>query len=377
MAETALTRPALYYPFIHIRSEHWLKLTLLCFPKVVRMIPYGEYAPEDAPEIQRYVEPTPRDRLLDSRGTAAESAIVAQRRLLKDIKENEKFIAKTYARAQGGERYLIHDAKMEPGLRAYLLKKGLAWPDTDAAAVGHRSWLGLHPLLGTAIMSCIGLAIADQYGFDIVTDQTATHETVISSSQEQIFERLLGSAAPPSPTQQATANELGQLVIGMTGLNLQAIQPADIIELQAEKQDFRNFRRLLLERATEIGNIPDARERRDRLQPVAEEIIQAWHDYRRALPKRIANVLFDVSNVKVPEVLTSAFAHATTALVAGTTAGLVVGMLAYSGLRIYDDYKKRRESPHRWLSCIVSAQNPAALLACPLGLETHSGLPDQ
>jgi hypothetical protein len=31
-AHNPLQRAALYYPYIHIRSEHWLKATLLCAP---------------------------------------------------------------------------------------------------------------------------------------------------------------------------------------------------------------------------------------------------------------------------------------------------------------------------------------------------------
>jgi hypothetical protein len=46
-------RPALYYPYIHIRSEHWLKATLLCAPMVKRIVP-DDYAPEDLPNIVKY-----------------------------------------------------------------------------------------------------------------------------------------------------------------------------------------------------------------------------------------------------------------------------------------------------------------------------------
>ena len=63
----------------------------------------------------------------------------------------------------------------------------------------------------------------------------------------------------------------------------------------------------------------------------------------------------------------------TTAVVAGTTAGLAIGMLTYSGLRIYDDYRQRTKSPDRWLSRITSAQRAEGLLACPLGLDTDVG----
>src|ERR1035437_3666125 len=104
MPAIAIARPALYYPYIHIRSENWLKATLLCFPKVFRMIPYGEYAPEDTPQIQRYVRANERgERLLDSRGTAAEYALVAQQNLLQKIQAHEEFITKTSA-------HLPHDS---------------------------------------------------------------------------------------------------------------------------------------------------------------------------------------------------------------------------------------------------------------------------
>ena len=46
-AGVALDRDALYYPFIHITDVNWLKATLLCFPRVRRMVP------------QSYVPPTP------------------------------------------------------------------------------------------------------------------------------------------------------------------------------------------------------------------------------------------------------------------------------------------------------------------------------
>ena len=47
-------QPALYYPYIHIRSENWLKATLLCVPAVKRIVP-SNYAPEDDAAIIPYV----------------------------------------------------------------------------------------------------------------------------------------------------------------------------------------------------------------------------------------------------------------------------------------------------------------------------------
>jgi hypothetical protein len=56
-SEDVLSEPsvhaALYYPYIHIRSEHWLKATLLYAPAVKRIVP-EQYMPEDHPSILRY-----------------------------------------------------------------------------------------------------------------------------------------------------------------------------------------------------------------------------------------------------------------------------------------------------------------------------------
>src|SRR5215210_7177285 len=38
---------ALYYPYIHMRNEDWLKGTLLFFPHIVRMLP-STFTPKDS-----------------------------------------------------------------------------------------------------------------------------------------------------------------------------------------------------------------------------------------------------------------------------------------------------------------------------------------
>ncbi len=48
-------RPALYYPYIHIRSEDWLKATLLCVPVVKRLVP-ETYDPEDTGDIAPFAK---------------------------------------------------------------------------------------------------------------------------------------------------------------------------------------------------------------------------------------------------------------------------------------------------------------------------------
>jgi hypothetical protein len=76
-------RPALYYPYIHIRSERWLKATLLRMPTVKRIVP-EQYTPEDKPAITAYTNTIgPYGQLLQSVPSYTPAAGDAQGRLLR------------------------------------------------------------------------------------------------------------------------------------------------------------------------------------------------------------------------------------------------------------------------------------------------------
>jgi hypothetical protein len=91
-------RPALYYPYIHIRSERWLKATLLCMPTVKRIVP-DDYTPEDEPAITPYTTITgPYGKLLQTVPAYTPATDHAQRRLLNKIVENARTIDNKYSR---------------------------------------------------------------------------------------------------------------------------------------------------------------------------------------------------------------------------------------------------------------------------------------
>lgn len=52
--ETPAKRGALYYPYIHIHNENWLKATLLCFGQVRRIVP-DSFTVRDMATIRPYV----------------------------------------------------------------------------------------------------------------------------------------------------------------------------------------------------------------------------------------------------------------------------------------------------------------------------------
>src|SRR5260370_11897716 len=106
-------RPALYYHYSHIRSEHWLKGTLLCVPTVKRIVPEG-YVPEDIPLIRKYAEiEGPNGALLQAVPASSQAANDAQLRLLENLREHEAEIQRKFARQRSPppDAYWTPDAK--------------------------------------------------------------------------------------------------------------------------------------------------------------------------------------------------------------------------------------------------------------------------
>jgi hypothetical protein len=50
-----MQKPALYYPYIHIRDEQWLKTAALYWPSVYSMVPAG-YRRKDSPTAARFYD---------------------------------------------------------------------------------------------------------------------------------------------------------------------------------------------------------------------------------------------------------------------------------------------------------------------------------
>src|SRR5262249_59190226 len=89
----------LYYPYIHIRSEDWLKATLLYAPTVTRIVP-NEYTPEDQGNITPYTMISgPYGKLLQPVSEAdMDAAKRAQHKLTKRLEEHHDEIMKRYSK---------------------------------------------------------------------------------------------------------------------------------------------------------------------------------------------------------------------------------------------------------------------------------------
>lgn len=362
---TEQLRPALYYPYIHIRSERWLKATLLCVPSVKRIVPQ-EYSPEDEPTITRYTTITgPHGTLLQSVPSYTQAADAAQHRLLDILQENATTIDAKYGRtrAPAVDDYWIHKAKFVDTLLDHLLRHQLAWPSVPGHPVGNRMWYALHPTLGKAIMTTLGLSIARDEHYDIVTSDGKYHEALLATKEEAIFETLLrGYSNSETNTLAQTRRELGQMVIILSGVNFDALLPERIPELQASPR-FRTFQQLLRASASTFNQDIDDREYRDQLRQEANQIVTAWQETKHDVSKDLREVLFEgvalgaealKTVIKGPEMLEL-----------GIVGGIGLWRVASKVFGLFE----RRERAHHYLTDVLQAQHPVLKLMYPLGIQ--------
>jgi hypothetical protein len=50
-----MQKPALYFPYVHIRDDEWLKAAALYWPSVHRLVPHG-YAKHDSVTAQVFMD---------------------------------------------------------------------------------------------------------------------------------------------------------------------------------------------------------------------------------------------------------------------------------------------------------------------------------
>lgn len=354
MMTTVLERDALYYPNIRVPSENWLKSTLLCFPHVRRIVP-GGYWPNDQKSIIPFGEtegigglPLLINEQPDGDASRIEQRLLAEKIQAKRMYFENHFSQESFRREHPSSpsNYRIYYLKIDEVLKQCLLELKLAWEDEP-------EWFSLHPRLGRAVMATIAIAVANDRGFDIVTNDNLVHRSVCTQRQADVFDELTETLSyEPAQVQQGMVDELSAVFM-TTFFNVSKLSIRQIIELQRNKMDLRRFKDAILPIAQRIPDISDPIERQRRLKNSAAEINNEWKKYKRSLPRFAVEAIFDAREIKIPAAV-SAFL-AMSSLPIGVGEGIAVGLTSFVGLQVWQKYQKNIDSPYKYLSRIHRA----------------------
>ncbi|MFJ4901116.1 DUF6236 family protein [Streptomyces sp. NPDC088727] len=212
---------ALYYPYIHVRDERWLKAAALYWPRIARVVPQGyPIADTDTARVLDdelgLIVPVPPDaaartvapvflEVLDAhhdRLVAALGGPVARSRI------GDATIA-PYAGARhqvNAGLAAVHRDEMAAGLGDALISAGLAVEATRASPGGGPllHWIAMHPRLAWIYKCVLSAQIAETGQFTPATDQDDAHLSLHKWSGDLLLSALAGTphddGALPDPT---------------------------------------------------------------------------------------------------------------------------------------------------------------------------------
>lgn len=351
----AANRYALYYPYIHIRDENWLKGTLLGFQQVRRIVP-NKFTIKDQAITRAYTELNgPNGQpLLQSVFIEASQVRESQEWLHKKILEHIDALVAAYSEEktpeeqQGGPgAFEMHVGKfLDYGLLELLRSKSLAWHSREPSEPDAPDWVTMHPKMGSAMMSILALAVARLEGLSVVTPSDRLHHELLANQEERVFEKLLDVPLPPgaAPPEAVTVEELSHVVI-TTGFDLTRLTPAQIGELLKQGKDLRAFRKAVAGFAARIPAGLGPGEREARLKQEAQAVLEEWAKYTAVLPPFAKEALVDSALDKAPEVIKAGLAAGALAAVASLP-GLLLSAGIAAGIKMF----RKRDTPLRFLS---------------------------
>lgn len=274
--------PALYFPYIHIRDDDWLKAAALYWPHISRIVPSG-YPKRDSRTASIFADASVlRD---ENPGWLFESSAS---HFLDALRENIDVVAKRYRIDQaddvdnptglnaGGnwqapDLAWIHLRKFPPGVMNELSDRRVAirgrgqWLNhTDP-----NDWIGLHPALAGAYMTVLANQISEKGAFEPLTDQSDLRVATPNDDVDAALRLLLGRSEMGRATSaEATETYVMLAMQQVLPANLKGVTPEKIIDVRnkvhAELADFRNYVAGMQQELMILSQIPSERHRLER-----------------------------------------------------------------------------------------------------------------
>jgi hypothetical protein len=292
-----MQQPGLYFPFVHIRDDNWLKAAVLYWPSVRRLVPRN-YVKHDSPTAQHFFDAEvlrdedPRG-LLDSMTWDLLDAL----RSNADRLERDYSVERAYADWDGNHRLRgsapewevpelgwIHVTKFPRGVVRYLAERGLAhrgrggdgvWSDPRAP----NQWIGLHPALAGAYMTALAGRLGELASFQPLTDQDDLRVATPNSDVRSAMHLLLGRKQESQDHIDTADGVEAYVMLALQHVipgDLAGVPPSKIIEcredLASELLAFREYVAAQQADLAELTTLPIARRR---LEAFAEHVEQS------------------------------------------------------------------------------------------------------
>lgn len=293
---------ALYYPYIHIRDDAWLKAAALYWPKIARLTPrdYPRHDSETARKLSGElgfivnIEPKNYTRkpaqeftefIRGNRGALQRRYILPRRLTLEDNYVPTRSIV-IDALANGLQLPQPDYAAVGPGYapsldpppHAHDGNPNLGWihiekmnydlvNELEGSRLGIRAdsdWIVVAPALASVYTAALAEEVANSNDLAVVTDRPSAYGILNGWDTETLAQALLGDDPKDEPALKA--EEIGALYAAVA---IKTVIPAGIADIPVEKiikarrslaQEFDTFRdhlNTLTDRLAELGQIKD------------------------------------------------------------------------------------------------------------------------
>lgn len=307
---------ALYYPYIHISNLHWLKLSLLYFDSVRRIVPENTVL-KDSPQIRRIVDcgllnATYPNRYATAASNKFKNSVISlwqqgNPKALEVLNRASKaFIDNSISTSS------LHLEKMTDGLAWQLQSLGVARQTGD--------WLELDAQIAGAYMMCLASVMSRSINTPLITD---------NPYYKGFGEYLMFGKTSSNSTKSLSSVLLKLGIQFPTYEALKSVSTDKIISFHEQYRDERQcFRETIETISNRVRYITDPHELTDFINDKKKEIESAIKDYEKTIFSLNIKALGSFLSISAPTAITSVAGIITGTIASPLAAGLLGGGIA-------------------------------------------------
>jgi hypothetical protein len=285
---------ALYYPFIQIRDDEWLKLAALYWPALYRLVPH-HYTEQNSPTERALVDASVL-KALDPRATANDAAeeLAVAAAGNAELLARDYSIERAYADWDGSSWAQVSQAlgerpglawldceKFSGGIVGDLENMGLGRPSYGGADPDYQGeWVGLHPTLATAYMIALAGKVGAENHCDPVTDEVDLRVAAANDDAGAALQLLLGSPGVKTKRKRRSGSS-GTGVPTYVMLALQHARPRNLASIPVEtvlkcretlQSEFGRFRAHVDQQREELAQLAAIPHQERQLEAFAQHV---------------------------------------------------------------------------------------------------------